>query len=145
MKTILIVDDEYVSHETDPGGNYMRYYAQALKEAGHEVLSAKSTDLAKRALARKRRFDLVILDLMIPDEREQSLDTAEQLALAGVGLAEWFASKFPKVKILVLTNTKAPAVHARLKQTVAQASIFIKPNTTPRALVKKVCDILDSH
>jgi CheY-like chemotaxis protein len=74
---ILFVDDELLPGQTAPGGNYMWYYVQALRDAGFQVTEADTTDEAFERLAvSETPFRLVILDVMMPPGRSlQGEDT----------------------------------------------------------------------
>lgn len=85
IKTILCVEDDRFIGEM---------YVRSLKKAGYEVTWAVDGNDGL-VMARNQKFDLIILDLMLPEQRgDQILDA---LRSNGVDM-------IPDSKVLVMTN-----------------------------------------
>ncbi len=119
MDTILVVDD-------DPG--FRRLLETILKGEGYEVEEAGSAGEARRAGAR-RRFDLVISDLKLPDGD-------------GLQVLRWWKENAPETPVIMITGfgTVATAVEA---MKLGAADYLGKPLVSPdelRLLVRRVLD-----
>jgi CheY-like chemotaxis protein len=87
-RTILVVEDVVLVRLV---------VAEQLRQAGFEVIEARTADEAIRLLGAPVQIDLVFSDVHLPDS---SLD--------GFGLARWLTDKRPEVKVL-LTSGQVPS------------------------------------
>jgi CheY-like chemotaxis protein len=87
-RTILVVEDVVLVRLV---------VAEQLRQAGFEVIEARTADEAIRLLGAPVQIDLVFSDVHLPDS---SLD--------GFGLAQWLTDKRPEVKVL-LTSGQVPS------------------------------------
>jgi DNA-binding response OmpR family regulator len=114
-KRILIVDDE-------------RSYAEALKERlafeGYEVDVAPDGEAGLEAM-RRTRFDLVLLDLMMP--RVNGFDLIEAVRSEGEHMAE--------VPILVVT-AYGDLFSEEKRKAIGEVHVFLKPYNIKKFLKK---------
>lgn len=113
MARILLVDDEKVARAL---------YGDYLTGAGHEVLAVASSKEAKAALSAKR-FDLLVTDLILPDED-------------GLDVLRYVKEHHPGIEVIVITalDKVDPAVRA-IKSGAAE--YLVKP-VSPDALALAV-------
>ena len=94
VRSVLLIDDEI--YQT-------RYYVNSLTDAGFTVTLASSTDDALAILGR-RRFDVIVLDVMMPPGKAlDAIDTAGGFR-TGISLARTISHKWPKSRIVALTS-----------------------------------------
>ena len=122
IKTILIVEDDRFIGEM---------YVRSLKKAGFEVDWMVGGNDGLIA-ARNKEYDLILLDLMLPERRgNEILD-----ALRGK------EDLIPNTKIIVLTNFEQDDTSRSSMEAHADANL-IKAEITPRKLLN-VIEQLDS-
>ena len=136
---ILLIDDELEPGATEPGGSYMWFYSQALRDAGFEVVEIASTDEAVRVLAdESAAFNLILLDIMMsPGEALAQEDTTEGLR-TGVFLADMIRQVRPETPVVVLTNWENPERHAELKQRPNVRRVVVKASCAPFELIEVI-------
>ncbi|HEX3150988.1 MAG TPA: response regulator [Gemmataceae bacterium] len=135
---ILFVDDEFAPDTATEFGSYMSYYELALIEGGYSVTRANDVDAALK-LVNEQRFDLAILDLMMPAGQAFKDQDTMQGTRTGMLLAEQLRRFFKKMPILILCNSHSAA--ERYSSTVEQGivnKILFKPDVTPLDLVEEV-------
>ena len=118
IKTILCVEDDRFIGEM---------YVRSLQKAGYDVTWVVDGNDGLVA-ARNQNFDLIILDLMLPEQRgDQILDA---LRNNNVDLA-------PNSKILIMTNFEQD--EASRKSVMSRVDGYlIKADITPRNLIEVV-------
>ena len=118
IKTILCVEDDRFIGEM---------YVRSLQKAGYDVTWVVDGNDGLVA-ARNQNFDLIILDLMLPEQRgDQILDA---LRNNNVDLV-------PNSKILIMTNFEQD--EASLKSVMSRVDGYlIKADITPRNLIEVV-------
>lgn len=118
IKTILCVEDDRFIGEM---------YVRSLQKAGYDVTWVVDGNDGLVA-ARNQNFDLIILDLMLPEQRgDQILDT---LRNNNVDLV-------PNSKILIMTNFEQD--EASRKSVMSRVDGYlIKADITPRNLIEVV-------
>jgi CheY-like chemotaxis protein len=134
-KAILFIDDEFAPDTDTHFGSYMSYYEVALKEAGFKVQRANGCDEALK-IARRQRFDLAILDvLMPPGVSFQDADTKKGLT-TGLFLARRLHDGDPSLPIIFLSNAggNKSLFEQVLEERVVEQVLF-KLDTTPSELV----------
>ncbi len=130
--TILFIDDELCPGSEGPSGNYMWYYVQALRDAGHEVVEVLGPDDALAELAKENQHcDLVILDTMMPPGNAYRNEDTSNGLQTGVLLAETLQQQRPDIPILVLTNVLNQEALGSLKALPNVKNILAKPQHTP--------------
>ena len=116
IKNILLIeDDQFISD----------LYARALRKAGYEV-EPVITGPKGLALAKTCKYDLVLLDIMIPDMT--GVDVLKELrGKDGAGL--------PQTKIIVSTNLDQDE-QTRSEMESKADGYLIKADVTPRKMVE---------
>lgn len=117
IKTILCIEDDQFIGEM---------YVRSLQKAGYDVTWVIDGDDGLRR-AREQPFDLIILDLMLPEQRgDQILEVLRPLH-SQVDLV-------PQSKILIMTNFEQDD---QAKSAIIQRvdGYLIKADITPRTLV----------
>jgi signal transduction histidine kinase/ActR/RegA family two-component response regulator len=89
-ETILVVDDDHLVRKV---------VSAALQDAGYEVVQAVGGNEAIEAQVRNENFDLVVLDLSMPE-------------LTGDQVLSVMRGRNPKIKVLVFTGVGNPNVEA---------------------------------
>lgn len=137
-ESILFVDDEFSPDTTTHYGSYMSYYKVALEKAGYEVADVRDTDEAI-AVAESRRFDLAILDVMMPPgDAFRDEDTYKGL-MTGTFLARRIHEIAPEMPILFLSNAGGnQALFAGTIDTRVVRRVLFKLDVTPQDLVRIV-------
>ncbi|MBL7154386.1 MAG: response regulator [Phycisphaerae bacterium] len=139
---ILLVDDELSPKKDGPNGSYMWYYTQALREAGFEVVEAVGPDFALQRLTSKRlKFDLVIIDIMLPPGKAFGGEDTLNGLRTGVSLARKVQEDYPDLPILVLTNVLNPNTQRQLEQMPSVRKVLAKATCTPFQLVDEIREI----
>jgi CheY-like chemotaxis protein len=132
MSSILLVDDEINPDAKEPEMDYMWNYAMALREAGHEVTVVNLVDDAlKRLRAKKARFDLIVLDIMMPPGVALAEEAHLRGMRTGIHLALRIAKRFSNVAIIILTNSHDEKVQRHLGGLKNVKSIVYKDDKTP--------------
>ena len=118
IKTILCVEDDRFIGET---------YVRSLQKAGYDVTWVVDGNDGL-VMARSRPFDLIILDLMLPEQRgDQILDA----------LRSDDTDLIPESKILIMTNFEQDdAAKSAIMNRVD--GYLIKADITPRKLIDVV-------
>lgn len=144
-RRILLVDDECCPGQDSPKGIYMWYYAEALREADFEVTEVIGPDDALSELAAEgARFDLVVLDIMMPPgEAYKEVNTLEGLR-TGVFLGSTLRERYPNLPVVVLTNLANPQILSQVRELRNVKATFSKTSCPPFELVKEVKLILES-
>jgi CheY-like chemotaxis protein len=143
MKRILLIDDEAVPGLSEPEGIYMWYYSEALRRAGYELEEVNATDEAIRRLSDPTsKFDLIILDIMMPPGTAFGPEETESGLRTGVLLADKLKDLRPKTPVLVLTNVADPDAVSRLQHKPNIARVLFKPDWVPFDVVPEVRTIL---
>mgnify|MGYP000137228123 FL=1 len=118
IKTVLCVEDDRFIGEM---------YVRSLKKAGYDVTWMVDGNDGLVA-ARNQTFDLIILDLMLPEQRgDQILDA---LRSDGTDLV-------PNSKILIMTNFEQDD-RAKAEVTGRVDGYLIKADITPRKLLEVI-------
>lgn len=118
IKTVLCVEDDRFIGEM---------YVRSLKKAGYDVTWMVDGNDGLVA-ARNQAFDLIILDLMLPEQRgDQILDA---LRSDGTDLV-------PNSKILIMTNFEQDD-RAKAEVTGRVDGYLIKADITPRKLLEVI-------
>ena len=118
IKTVLCVEDDRFIGEM---------YVRSLKKAGYDVTWMVDGNDGLVA-ARNQTFDLIILDLMLPEQRgDQILDA---LRSDGTDLV-------PNSKILIMTNFEQ-GDRAKAEVTGRVDGYLIKADITPRKLLEVI-------
>ena len=118
IKTVLCVEDDRFIGEM---------YVRSLKKAGYDVTWMVDGNDGLVA-ARNQTFDLIILDLMLPEQRgDQILDA---LLSDGTDLV-------PNSKILIMTNFEQDD-RAKAEVTGRVDGYLIKADITPRKLLEVI-------
>ena len=118
IKTVLCVEDDRFIGEM---------YVRSLKKAGYDVTWMVDGNDGLVA-ARNQTFDLIILDLMLPEQRgDQILDA---LRSDGTDL-------IPNSKILIMTNFEQDD-RAKAEVTGRVDGYLIKADITPRKLLEVI-------
>lgn len=113
MKKILLIEDDF----------YIRgLYKKAFEKKDYQVIEAETGKVALEK-AKDQDFDLVVLDLMLPD-------------VSGMEILEDLKESL-KVPIYVLTNVGDEGVLKEAREAGAKAC-FIKVDYTPKELVNAV-------
>jgi len=116
---ILFVDDEkYQGLE----------YVGALEDAGFKVTFRQSVEAALKE-AQKDKFHVVVLDVRMDPESLGERATASGQT-TGIELGRELRDLLPEVKLVALTTSEAPNVHAWFTQDDSYA-IFLKKETDP--------------
>ncbi len=118
LKTILCIEDDRFISEL---------YARALRRAGYEVDEVVSGPKGLQ-MAQTGKYDLVLLDLMIPDMTGMEVLNSMR-GVDGRGL--------PKTKVIVTTNLdQDEKTRAALEQKAD--GYLIKADVTPRKLIELI-------
>jgi EAL domain-containing protein (putative c-di-GMP-specific phosphodiesterase class I) len=117
---LLLVDDEAI---------LLRAYSRVLTAAGHTVVTADSAQ-ACMALLAEQRFDVIFLDLLLPD-------------YGGLQALEDIRARDPRVPVVLMTGT--PTMETAIQAIGGGAKRYlIKPVATPQ-LLSTVKDVVDAH
>jgi two-component system, OmpR family, response regulator ResD len=116
MASILIIED-YPSIQ--------QIYNNVLTHAGYKTHTA-SSGKAALDLAKTHQFDLILLDLLLPD--------VDGLELLG-------KLRRPGCKIIVVSNMDTPALRSQA-QSLGADGYLLKASITPQELGQQVQDIL---
>jgi CheY-like chemotaxis protein len=142
---ILIVDDDLAPEQKEPNGNYMWYYTQALRDAGHTVVEVVGPDSAIEVLSSTANsIDLVVLDIMMPPGRAYREDDTLNGLRTGVFLAKTVQSRYPDLPILVLTNVQNPETLSQLREMPSIRKVLYKPDCTPFDLVDEIKNLWET-
>ena len=136
--SILFVDDEFSPDTVTHYGSYMSYYREALEEAGYEVKCVRSTDEAI-ALAGTRRFNLAILDVMMPSGDAFRAEDTRKGLMTGTFLARRLHGIDPAIPIVFLSNAGGnQELFAKSIDRAVVREVLFKLDVTPQDLVEKV-------
>lgn len=142
-RRILMIDDELVPGATEPGGNYMWYYAQILKENEYDVQEVSKVEEALSAFADpKKSFDIVLLDVMMPHGKVFGNEETLGGLRTGVLALRKLSQSHPKMPVVILTNVANPETLQQLTANRNVAAILFKPDCTPGDLLAQVDEIL---
>jgi len=132
MAYVLIVDDDE---------DFSSAVSTVVSSAGHEVQTCVTTKAALESV-RKRRPDLMILDVMFPENESAGFDFARQVH----DLARNSNEAIP-VLMLTAINTKSPVgFNARdIDDTWLPVEDFLEKPVNLNLLVSKVTRLLEKH
>ncbi len=144
---ILLIDDEAAGdREFDPYITpYMWYYSQELRDSGFEVVETNDVDQALEivgAQAGGRRFDAIVVDLMMPWGHAFGPEETEQGLSTGVLLADRIHEISPGSRIVVLTNRTPESILKLLRYHSHIALICDKIDCPPADFVGELNTIL---
>jgi CheY-like chemotaxis protein len=133
MNTILLIDDDIYS---------TRLYIKALEMSLFEVTAVDSVEVGLAAIKHKR-FDVVVLDIMMP--HGMSFDSISTLGgfETGTRLIKPIAALSPSTKIVVLTNTIEPEAQLLVKN--IGGAYFQKQRTPPYLFAKEIRAFVDGR
>lgn len=120
MKKILLVEDDPMLIEI---------YKKKLVEAGYEVETVES-GLAAEKKVEQQKYDLMLLDLMIPDE--DGFKVLEKVKKN---------KNTKELKIVVFSNLSQPEDMQKTRE-LGATDFIVKSNFTPQQIVEKVKDYL---
>jgi DNA-binding NtrC family response regulator len=120
ISSILIVDDNEA---------ICRLLATTLRSNGTRVIETASTAAEAKACLRKRRFDVVITDISMPDED-------------GISLMQWASEHTPGASWMVLTGHATVDAAVRALQ-LGAFDFFTKPLQSLEGLKNKVSNALE--
>jgi CheY-like chemotaxis protein len=141
-RNLLLIDDELTPGQDKPSGSYMWYYSEALREEGFQITEAADVDEALRELATDGlRFDLIVLDVMMPPGKAFAGANTQDGLRTGILLADQIREYCPATPVVVLTQFKHLATWQQLRSK-PKFSVVSKRHCTPFAFVKEVKDIL---
>jgi len=144
-KRVLLVDDEIAPGAIPGEGNYMWYYAEALREAGFDVVEAVGPDAALETLDRTPDpFCIIILDIMMPPGKAFAETDTQQGLRTGLLLLDKITVLCPQVPVLVLTNVNNAKTVGELRGRPDVKAVLFKPDYTPYMLVDEVRRVLES-
>jgi CheY-like chemotaxis protein len=139
---VLIIDDEIVPGQTEPEGDPMWYYAEALREQAFQVTEVTSTDEALRRLAEAPgAFTLIVLDIMMPPGQVLAAADTEEGMRTGIVLLGKIREICPDTPVAVLTQLRRPSLLNQLRGK-PNCFVFLKPDYTPFAFVEGLTRIL---
>lgn len=147
MKTrVLMIDDDAVPGGENALTSYMWYYADELRRRDCHVLEAIGPDQALEMLAKEKSFEVVVLDVMMPTGVAfRGNVTADRGLRTGVVLAEEIQQKYPRVPIVVLTNTANDGTLQALRANSSVKRILFKYEFTPSAFADEVANVLNER
>lgn len=154
-RRVLLVDDDLkrppASGEDSPARiGYMGYYVQQLCMVYSDVVSVRGPDAALEELEKNPRFDLVILDVMMPPGRAFGKEETEDGLRTGVCLAKQIHEKYPGLVIVFLSNVVPPesvdekGEFQALLDNGTVKHLLLKPDYRPLALIDKLNEVLGS-
>ncbi len=142
-RRILLIDDELYPGQTDPAGGYMWYYVQALRDLEFEVKEATGPAEGRRALSEPdARFDLIIIDMMMPPGNTLSEEATLNGMRSGLVLAKDICEHYATIPILILTN-RAVVDTSELGRIPTVKAVLPKLEYTPFKLGQKVLQVLE--
>lgn len=125
FKTILLIEDDHFISDM---------YKRALDSAGYQTV-VEANGAKALALALSQKFDLILLDIMIPElNGKQILD---KLHTAFTDIPE-------KPKIIIMTNFDQPDSE-RIDMESKTDGYLIKADVTPSDLLAQVQNILNNN
>jgi CheY-like chemotaxis protein len=143
MSTILLVDDEINPGAKEPEMDYMWNYAKALEEAGHKVTAVNRVgDALKQLTAKEARFNLVVVDIMMPPGRALAKTAHLRGMRTGIHLALKITKEFGDVAIVILTNSHDDEIQRRLGGLKNVKAILYKDDKTPFEFAQCLIGIL---
>jgi len=143
-KRVLLVDDEIVPGAIPGEGNYMWYYAQALRDAGFEVVEVTGPDAALETLDKPHEpFCVITLDIMMPPGKTFAETDTQQGLRTGLLLLDKITVLCPQVPVLVLTNVNNAKTVGELRGRPNVKAVLFKPDYTPYMLVEEVRKVLE--
>jgi len=124
MAQILVVeDDTFIS----------LFLERKLKENGHIVYTAAKTSEADAVLEREEKIDMILLDVILPDE--SGFDFLERIKKA---------NKTKDVPVLILSNLGQEHEIERGKE-LGAIDFLVKGNYSPNEIAERVGSILKQH
>ena len=142
-RRILLIDDEINPGAKEPDMDYMWHYAKALEEAGHTVTAVNRADDALNKLkSKKNQFSLVVLDIMMPPGRELARESHLKGMRTGIYLALRLSEEYPKLPVVILTNSRDPEIQRRLGNIKSIKAILWKDLMTPSQFVESVIPLV---
>lgn len=141
---VLFVDDELVPGQDAPNGNYMWYYARALRDAGFNVTEVGTTDEAFGQLTGDTKpYRLILLDVLLPPGQQLAEEDTQQGTRTGLILAQRFRRLFadPLIPIVVFTQYRRLANDHAFK-IIPACHVLLKDDFTPIKLADELRRIL---
>jgi CheY-like chemotaxis protein len=142
---ILFVDDELVTGQIAPNGNYMWYYVQALKDAGYDLVEANTSDEAIQTLvADSPPIQLVILDMALPpgsDFTEAEMQRTKEGTRTGLVIANRIRRAQFDRPLIILTNHRRPDIKSAFDKD-NYCRVLFKGDYTPNQVVEEVTQFL---
>ncbi len=146
---ILFVDDELRTGSS--GQSYMNDYVDELREFGNfDVVTADGPDRALELLSSQavgREFQVAILDVMMPPGTQ--LKRTSEGVSTGIELAKEIFARWPKIKIVILSNMAAPksaygeaSTFQGLRKGGVVQEVLFKLDKNPEDLLEVVRDLL---
>jgi CheY-like chemotaxis protein len=147
VSKILLVDDEINPGAKGPDMDYMWHYAKALEEKGHDVTSVNRVDDALKQLqAKGAYFDLAVLDIMMPPGRALRNEAHLNGMRTGIHLALRIIREFPRLPIVILTNSRDAEIQKVLGEKENVRLILLKDDISPFDFIEAVEPFLsESH
>src|SRR5579872_1797717 len=128
MANIILIDDEH---------GPIDLYADALREAGHQVEQLDTVEKVFDHLDKKKPADLYIVDIMIPTHGHDQMKAAADGLASGIMLHKKIRRLFSKVPIIILTAISNPEIISGLR-VEGNTTIQSKIDTLPSDLVERV-------
>jgi len=131
MSRILIIDDEFCffDRDSEPANAYAAYYTFALQQAGFEVLGANSFADAKDCLITNSDFELIVIDMVLPDA-------------SGESIAQWLQKNYSNIPAVFLSGKSIQSLTEAASSLENVVAVFGKLGTTPYDLVDVVRKII---
>lgn len=119
-KILLIEDDDQIRAS----------YGLVLTKKGHVVKEASSGKMALDILEHND-FDIILLDMLMP--QMSGIDFLRQAKIS---------SKYPKTKVLAISNTESPKIIEEAKS-LGTSQYLLKVDFNPYELANIISDILE--
>jgi CheY-like chemotaxis protein len=133
---ILIIDDEPMPS---------RLYKEALENNHCQVEMAETTDEAMRQLENNGRFDLVILDCMMPPGEVLKEEQTDDGMRSGIVLWNKIRDTAPMTPAMFLTNVRVPELLNEMWDLAGRRRVRQKGRTPPSMLVQEVKEMFASE
>jgi CheY-like chemotaxis protein len=151
MRNVLFVDDEFVPDTNEELGSYMSLYAIALSEKKNPESRANEYKLSRASavdeallLAQDNKYDLIILDVMMPPGLALKDDNTMKGARSGVVLARKLHKLYPATPLFLLSNAaESLDLFADVVDDGTVARVMFKLEMTPNELVEQVGDFFE--
>jgi len=135
---ILIIDDHPIIIEGYK--NAIEYFNQTNSEIEFEVESATSIDIAiqktKKSISSNKVFDLVILDISLPESKSFNIKSGEYLGIYIKNLA-------PKIKTIVITALNDNIRLVNIFSNLRPQGLLIKSDITGGELIRAIKTVVE--